>query len=694
MSYCHRHLRLTSLLLYVGSNLPVFSAAAQVEEDSVRLLQEVSIESYATNRDPIDIPASIGIVRHTDFERFSSASLLPAFNMLPGVRMEERSPGSYRFSIRGSLLRSPFGVRNVKFYWNGLPLTDGGGNTYLNVLDLFALSKAEVIKGPAGSLYGAGTGGVVLLRSPRVDESGAAIMTQYGSFGTLRYGAAVEAASELMDSRIQFVRQESSGYRDQSAMKRSAFNADMDIRLNPSDLMTLTILYTDLYYQTPGGLTETQYETDPKQARPSTSAIPGAVEQKAAVYNTTWYSGISFEHQWSNRWTTTLGLVGSNTDFRNPAIRNYEIREEKNAGARLTNEYHHYGNGWKGKLTFGGEYQRYSSPIKVTNNVNGDPGNQLISDDKITSDLVMGFVQAEADLPRKILFTLGASVSYLEYKDQRLAPSPAETNVRKFNPALTPRIALLKKFSPALSVYASASKGFSPPSVAEVMPSTGIYNPNLNPETGWSFEIGVSGTIARTVNVHLAVYDFRLSNTIVLQRDSSGADYFVNAGNTVQKGIELDANWTKTIASFIQSLSVNVSTTYNHYRFGQYVNDGNDYSGNQVTGVAPFIAALGLDLKCRTGLYLRVTGNFVDRLPLNDANTDYASGYLLLGARAGYRVSKRIPIDLYFGADNVLDQRYSLGNDLNAAGKRYYNAAAPLNFYGGLNARLSFKKSD
>jgi iron complex outermembrane receptor protein len=161
----------------------------------------------------------------------------------------------------------------------------------------------------------------------------------------------------------------------------------------------------------------------------------------------------------------------------------------------------------------------------------------------------------------------------------------------------------------------------------------------------------------------------------------------------VQRGVELDANWTRSFASFIRSFSVNVSATYNDYRFGQYVNDGNDYSGNQVTGVAPFIVALGLDLTSRPGFYLRVTGNFVDRMPLNDANTDYASGYLLLGARAGYRVSKRIPIDLYFGTDNILNQRYSLGNDLNAAGKRYYNAAAPLNFYVGLNARASFKTS-
>ena len=81
--------------------------------------------------------------------------------------MEERSPGSFRLAIRGSSLRSPFGVRNVKVYWNGIPFTDAGGNTYLNLFDFNSIANIEVIKGPGGSMYGAGTGGVVLLESPR-----------------------------------------------------------------------------------------------------------------------------------------------------------------------------------------------------------------------------------------------------------------------------------------------------------------------------------------------------------------------------------------------------------------------------------------------------------------------------------------------------------------------------------------------
>ncbi|MFX8039941.1 Plug domain-containing protein, partial [Acinetobacter baumannii] len=67
--------------------------------------------------------------------------------------------------IRGSSLRSPFGVRNVKVYIDEMPLTDGGGNTYLNIVGLNWIDAAEIMKGPSSSIYGAGTGGVLLLKT-------------------------------------------------------------------------------------------------------------------------------------------------------------------------------------------------------------------------------------------------------------------------------------------------------------------------------------------------------------------------------------------------------------------------------------------------------------------------------------------------------------------------------------------------
>ena len=79
----------------------------------------------------------------------------PCFPQLIPFLAFERSPGSYRLSVRGSLLRSPWGVRNVKVYMDEFPLTDAGGNTYLNLIDTRSINRIEVLKGPHGGLFGA-----------------------------------------------------------------------------------------------------------------------------------------------------------------------------------------------------------------------------------------------------------------------------------------------------------------------------------------------------------------------------------------------------------------------------------------------------------------------------------------------------------------------------------------------------------
>src|SRR5690606_6591087 len=160
--------------------------------DSSLLLNPVIVRAYQHERALLEVPASVSVITESAFERFNNASLLPVINAVPAVRMEERSPGSYRLSVRGSTLRAPFGLRNVKVYWNGLPFTGPGGNTYINPPDFGSLQAAEIIKGPGGSLYGAGTGGGLLMQSDAAsDEDRNALLSSAtsGRSGSLRYPA-------------------------------------------------------------------------------------------------------------------------------------------------------------------------------------------------------------------------------------------------------------------------------------------------------------------------------------------------------------------------------------------------------------------------------------------------------------------------------------------------------------------------
>lgn len=658
-------------------------------KDSSRTLNEVVVQAYASDRPQLVVPATLGIIKEHELNRFGNVSLLPAFNMVPGVRMEERSPGSYRFSIRGSSLRSPFGVRNVKFYWNGLPLTDGGGNTYLNLIDFSAVGSMEIIKGPGGSLYGAGTGGVVLLRSPKMAPSDLSYSVLGGSYGLLRVqggGTIIQSEKFQMDFRLGY--QKADGYRQQTNMNRLMGQVDWQNNLSKNSTLRGTIFSSQLYYQTPGGLTLAQYNADPQQARPSTPAVAGAVDQQAAVTNKTTYGGLTFEHVWGDHWVSHIGMFGSMTNFSNPTIRNYEVRLEENWGGRADTQFEFDKQSWKGKITAGAEYQHFFSPDAVYDNNLGTQGN-LQTDDRLRSQLFLAFAQAELELPKDFYLTIGGSGNFIKYNLLRVSVTPEIEQERDFSPVFSPRVAVLKKISPVLSAYGSISSGFSPPSLAEVRPSTGAFNNTLNPEMGTSYEVGIKGMLFKAFQVNIAVYDFQLKETIVIQRDASGADYFVNAGATSQKGAEIMVNWSRVSPEkSIASLRVWTSYSYNRYRFKDYVNDGKDYSGNALTGVPPATLALGGDVALRNGFYANVTAYYSDRLPLNDANTDYANDYYLLGTRLGYRLHGKVPLEFFGGVDNAFDAKYSLGNDLNAVGGRYYNAAPRRNFYLGLTAKL------
>ncbi|HEY4654227.1 MAG TPA: TonB-dependent receptor [Cyclobacteriaceae bacterium] len=682
------------ILLVIILLLPAMAAFSQPAgdsgNDSTILLNAITIRAYQHERRLLDVPASVGVIGERVFERGNNSSLLPAINTLPGVRMEERSPGSYRLSIRGSTLRSPFGLRNVKVYWNDLPLTDPGGNTYLNLLDFGSIQNAEVIKGPGGSLYGAGTGGVVLMRSevPRDEGASAGFSATAGSYGSLRYTAEVQRITNGSEVALRYAHLQSDGYRRQTQMSRDVVHALGKFRVSDERKIEVNLFYADLFYETPGGLTENEFREDPGQARPPAGPNPGAEEQRAAVYNKTFYGGFAHQYRWNSRWSNSTGVYGTHSQFDNPAIRNYEKRVEMSFGGRSNTQFAFNG----GKLDFGIEFQHGFSPISVYDNNRGQSGS-LQNNDEIISTSALAFTQLEFYLPYDFFLTAGGSMNFVDVRYQRLSDLPPFHQRKKFDPVFSPRVAVLKRITENTSVHASVSRGFSPPTVAELYPSTATFNDAINPEEGTNFEIGFRGSLYKNaLQFDVVAYSFRLTETIVVRRTSDDADYFVNAGKTDQKGLEVSLSWNaaQNRDSPFLSLAPWLSYSLNHYRFSDYTQDVNDYSGNKLTGVSPNILSAGVDLMVKNGLYANITFTYTDRIPLNDANSEFADPYSLLGIKAGYRfvLEGDFPINLFAGVDNVLDEKYSLGHDLNAFGGRFYNPAMPVSFYVGIKGKI------
>jgi len=255
-------------------------------------------------------------------------------------------------------------------------------------------------------------------------------------------------------------------------------------------------------------------------------------------------------------------------------------------------------------------------------------------------------------------------------------------------------VALLKSLTPHWSVYGSVSTGYAPPTTDDIRTSDGALNRDLQAERGTSYEVGTRGTFFQErLTFDVAAYDFRLNQTIVTRTTDQGVSVFYNAGSTRQRGVEAAVSgWLwRAPATGTQPVALPTgvrawaSYAYQHYRFATYESGGNNYSGNRLTGTAPHTFTAGLDATSQLGFYLYPTVSNQARLPLNDANTAYAAGYWVFGSRAGWRrtLFTHLEADVFAGVDNITDRNYSLGNDLNAFGNRYFQPAPGRNWYGG-----------
>ncbi len=649
-------------------------------------LDNVMVTAFYANTNWKDAAVAVSSLSQKKLQQFNATSLVPIINTIAGVRMEERSPGSYRFSIRGSLLRSPFGVRNVKVYYNGLPLSDAGGNAYLNLVELNALTGVEVLKGPAASVYGANTGGVVLLKSElpftstKQNSFGAGLSV--GSYNLLQENIIWQQQQQNSTLQLQQSHQQSSGYREQSAMRKDVLQF-CGIKKWKQQQLNFLLFYTDLFYQTPGGLTLAQLNTNPTWARQATTTLPSAIEQQTAVYNKTLFAGLQHKYTINNYFTSELGVTANATGFTNPFITNYENRNETNLGLTAQLVYKHKFLQW---IT-GAEWLANSSKIDNYGNKFGIK-DTLQFKDKVYANQWFGFTQVQLSFS-KFSINAGVSINQQLYKYKRLSDAFATNFLHaSTNIVAAPRLALLYKINTTISAYAIVSKGFSPPSLAEVHPSDGNFYSNLQPEFGYNYEAGVKGyALNNLLQFDVALYYFNLNQAIVKRNNSNGSEYFVNAGSTKQKGVELGWQYhiIKNNTQFLSALTLYNNSSYQPYKFDTYVVGTSNYSGNALTGVPEKIIVTGLEAETKNHYKLNIIFNYTSALPLNDSNTDIAEDYRLLQVKLGYAfASHKTKVHVFVGADNLLNQLYSLGNDINAAGKRYFNPAPARNFFAGV----------
>jgi iron complex outermembrane recepter protein len=676
--------------IFCLNNVMFFSLKAQNSTELAKDTLTVEITAFGQYRAAIQSLPSLHALRGADLDRFNRTSFVQSLNTLPGVRMEERSPGSYRLNMRGSSLRSPFGVRNAKVYYNGLPLTDAGGNTYFNQLAFHNIASMEIAKGPGGSMYGAGTGGVVLLHTLKPRREGFEAEISTGSFGLIQgmVQAGWVSGNKYQQAGAGITQQD--GYRDHTEMRRINMSYSGEWIKKEKFSLQGHLLATHLYYQTPGGLTQSEFESNPQQARPRVGILPSAEEAKAAIYQNNMLAGITGLWQIGNQWANETGIYGNYTDIRNPSIRNYELRSEPGWGGRSVFTKQKDFSGFKQQIIAGGEVQFGDFNTRVFTNVLGEKGVPITNDDLFFFTW-NGFVQWQRQYGLR--WDIAAGMSYYQNSVviNRLFPAGDEGKKQDYANDWAPRLSLIYRPNTNWQLSGLVSRGFSPPTVSELLPSTGEISTNLQPEYGWNFETGIRWQQVKNFSVGINAFRFDLQDALVQRRDSTGADFYTNAGGTKQHGLETFAEYmiVNQKSAGLSVLQLKAAHTYSNFSYTRYKQLNNDFSGNRLPSVPVHTLSLTTDAQWKNSFTVKATFYAASGIWLNDANTVKADAYQLLGIKFGYGKKWQV----FAGVDNLLNQTYSLGNDINAFGGRFFNTAPARNYYAGFRLRLTTKKS-
>lgn len=656
--------------------------------DSTGLISEVRIDAYRKPAKLMTANQAVAVVSAEILRQNSPDRMLESINLLSGTRMEERSPGSYRISVRGSTLRSPFGIRNIKIYLDDFVFTDASGNTYLNLLDPEILSPIEVYKGPEGGDFGSATGGTVLLKTDTSEIAEFGINA--GSFNNFKGKINYAEAKEKRFLRLFSSFQTTDSYREQSALERKFFYLNAGKKYSENNEIKGMLMYSDLTYETPGGLTFDQMTQNPRQPRPKSAATGGTKEQQAAIFNKTVMTGISNVLQFEKNWSHFLAIHGSYTDFRNPFITNYEKRFEAGAGLRThinfeKNRNRHF---FQSRLGFEGGTGR--SVIRNFDNNAGNPGNPQNFDDILTRNGFF-FLSQKAVFADKWFLDASVSLNLMRFGWENRYPN-AERGSKIFTNELLPNFGLSYALAPNFTIRAKISKGNSAPTTEEMRSSAQEINTDLHAESGWNKEIGLRKEWGNFLFTEISVFDFRLKNAIVRRENPAGQEFFVNAGETVQQGIEwtLESRKTPINTAIINSFKIYLSGSFFDFKFKNYQKNNVDFSGNQLTGVPATAIQGSVTFDILKKLKADISHFYTSKIPLNDANTVFGKSSFIGNATLQMPVKMaNFDLDLTVRIQNMYNEAYSLGYDINAFGNRFYNPAATRNYLLGIVFKIN-----
>src|SRR6188508_1237240 len=155
--------RPASVAAAVATALMTNSAWGQEKPEATNL-DEVVVTAQKVSQSVIDVPLSISVLGADDLERTQSVNFQDYVKLVPGLQLNQSTPGFGRLALRG--INTGGVASTVGVYVDETSFGSSSGLANGAVLagdfDTFDVARVEVLRGPQGTLYGTNSLGGVL----------------------------------------------------------------------------------------------------------------------------------------------------------------------------------------------------------------------------------------------------------------------------------------------------------------------------------------------------------------------------------------------------------------------------------------------------------------------------------------------------------------------------------------------------
>ncbi|MEO8752324.1 MAG: TonB-dependent receptor, partial [Casimicrobiaceae bacterium] len=417
-SRCHR-----LLVLRAGCACAVAAATPfAVAQSEPATLDPVVVTATRRAERSFDVPASIDSIDGATIRDGEPAiNLSESLVRVPGVFAANRNnyAQDLQISSRGFGARATFGVRGVRLYQDFIPATMPDGQGQTGSFSLLSAQRIEVLRGPFSTLYGNASGGVIAVftedpaASPQFDFAAGA-----GSYATYNAGLKVSGTAGGVGYVLAGNHFDTDGYRAHSAATRDIGNAKLVFNLG--EATRVTVIGSSQHQpdsQDPLGLTQAQWETNPRQADPATELF----NTRKTVNQL--QGGVALEHTASAATTLRVTGYGGRRQIGQYLALSGAAPTSSGGVVNLDRDYGGLGARaiWKGEigggpltLSAGVDADRMREKRQGFVNDNGSQG-ALRRDEDDTVDSADAYVEAQWNVLPALSLTLGVRTSRVQY---------------------------------------------------------------------------------------------------------------------------------------------------------------------------------------------------------------------------------------------------------------------------------------